>query len=242
MIAAVLLSLVSLLPGQFADTIIPDPDDPVWVFVPLPTGGEDDLEWDFIDRDCEDDPECISRRNALADAFGADTIGPDENTGGNGGRPGRRPTVCEPRAPRRPEPDVEAMPRRIGEIVHEAGDGDVVTGMETEFRWEGPDEISWTQPAVAGVTADCTRVPGEPARFTASVQSMVFDFEIGDPDPQEYHVDPDNPVVTHVYGEEGKWTVCVYIVFEIPDEGFAALTQVAELDHDVVAAPATLVR
>jgi hypothetical protein len=247
MIAAVLLSLISLLPGQLAE-IIPAPGDPVWVFPTWPVDREVDIstlpwnpdeeaDWEQIDRDCNNDPECLQRRRQLEDDLGIPT--PDIPPVADDGDSGPPPTSCTPREPSRPEPDVQAMPLRVGTIVHEAGEGPVLTGMDTEFRWRGPEQISWTQPAVPGLREDCTLVPGEPARFTASLQHMVFDFEVGD--QLQYEVDVNDPTVTHRYEEAGYWTVCVYAAYEIPAEGFVALTQVAELDHDVVEARSTLV-
>ena len=159
------------------------------------------------------------------------------------GRPQPRPTRCTPRDPRPAEPDVAAVPIPKGELIHEAGDGPVVVGMDTEYRWVGPRQVSWTQPSRPGVREDCSPVQGEPTRFTATLRTLVFEFEQGD---RKRYLSNDGSV-THSYttipADEGEkqFTVCVYAGYEIPGEGFATLMLVAQVDHDVVEIRSTLV-
>jgi hypothetical protein len=153
------------------------------------------------------------------------------------------PTHCTPRDPRPATPDVAAMPIPEGELIHEAGSGPVVVGMDTVFEWRGPAQVSWTQPSRPGVREDCSIVAGEPTRFTASLRTLVFDFEQGE--RKRYVTETGR--VTHRYtaipADEGEelFTVCVYAGYEIPGEGFATLMLVAQVDHDVVEIRSTLV-
>jgi hypothetical protein len=157
--------------------------------------------------------------------------------------PRPRPDRCAPRDPRPAEPDIARVPIPKGKLIHEAGSGPVVVGMDTEYRWVGPRQVSWTQPSRPGVREDCSTVPGEPTRFTATLQTLVFEFEQGE--RKRYFSDDGS--VTHRYttipadeGEE-QFTVCVYAGYEIPGEGFATLMLVAQVDHDVVEIRSTLV-
>ena len=164
---------------------------------------------------------------------------------GNGGRPtGPPPTECEPRDPRPAKADITAMPIPEGELIHDAGDGPVVVGMDTEFRWVGPDTVTWTQPGRAGVREDCSLVPAEPTQFSASLAKVFFEFEQG----EKTFYETTTGRVTHRYttipadeGEE-QFTVCVYAGYELPGEiDFNALVLVEELDHDVVEIRSTLI-
>jgi hypothetical protein len=153
------------------------------------------------------------------------------------------PTTCTPRDPSPARPDVAAMPLPQGELIHSAGTGPVVVGMDTEFEWRGPQQVTWTQPSRPGRRADCTYVRGAPTRFTASLRTLVFEFEQG----ERIRYITDTGKVTHRYttiprdeGEE-QFTVCVYAGYEIPGQGFATLQLVEELDHDVVEIRSTLI-
>lgn len=146
------------------------------------------------------------------------------------------PTTCVPRDPSPARPDLAAMPLAQGELIHSAGTGPVVVGMDTEFEWRGPQQVSWTQPSRPGRRADCTPVRGEPTRFTANLSMVIFEFEQGE--RKRYITDTGK--VTHRYttipadeGEE-QFTVCVYAVYELPGGGFGTTQLVEELDHDVV--------
>ena len=153
------------------------------------------------------------------------------------------PTTCTPRDPSPARPDIAAMPIPQGDLVHSAGSGPVVVGMDTEWEWRGPQQVTWTQPSRPGRRADCTPVQGAPTRFTASLRTLVFEFEQGE--RKRYITDTNK--VTHRYttiprdeGEE-QFTVCVYVGYEIPGQGFATLMLVEEFDHDVVEIRSTLI-
>jgi hypothetical protein len=159
------------------------------------------------------------------------------------GPSGPPPTTCTPRDPSPAKPTISAMPLPQGELIHSAGEGAVVVGMDTEFEWRGPQQITWTQASRPGRRADCTLVRGEPTRFTATLQMLLFEFEQGE---RKRYV-TDTGKVTHRYttiprdeGEE-QFTVCVYALYEIPGAGFTTTQLVEELDHDVVEIRSTLV-
>ena len=153
------------------------------------------------------------------------------------------PTSCTPRDPRPARPDLTKVPLAQGELIHSAGTGPVVVGMDTKWEWRGPQQVSWTQPSRPGRRADCTPVQGEPTRFTANLRVVLFEFEQG----ERTRYLTDNGRVTHRYttipadeGEE-QFTVCVYAVYELPGGGFGTTQLVEELDHDVVEIRSTLV-
>lgn len=153
------------------------------------------------------------------------------------------PTECTPRDPQPARPDIAAFPLPASELVHSAGSGPVVVGMDTEWEWRGPQTVSWRQPSRPGVREDCSPVHGEPTEFTASLSLVAFEFEQGE--RKRYFTDDGR--VTHRYttiprdeGEE-QFTVCVYVGYEIPGEGFATLQLVEEFDHDVVEIRSTLI-
>jgi hypothetical protein len=236
MIVAFALSLLGMLQGPSMplyglSTPTYSPSTPLYAPGLLPIVRDCKL------RDCSDADD--ARDQGLPDQFLDDLV--DDNTprrrrwgGGGSGPP---PTSCTPFDPRPPKPDIAAMPLPEGRIVHEAGDGAVVTGMETEFRWEGPDEISWTQPGLPGLREDCSLVPGEPARFTARMRTLLFEFEEGD--RKQYVANTGR--VKHRYNETGRFTVCVYAGYETPGGEFATLVRAAELDHNVVEIRSTLI-
>lgn len=137
------------------------------------------------------------------------------------------PPSCDPVAPERPEPDVAAVDWPVGEVVHQAGAGNVATGMDTEFSWSGPDSVSWTQAGQPGVAADCSLLPAPVVEFTARLQSLVFDFD------GERRVTSTGSV-RHMYETDGPHEVNVTGEWTIPGTGFAASAPAAELDHRVV--------
>ena len=143
------------------------------------------------------------------------------------------PPSCDPVAPQRPRPDVAAADFPVGEVVHQAGSGNVATGMETEFTWHGPDRVSWTQAGRPGVAADCSQVPAPVVEFTALLQSLVFDFD-GERRATR------TGSVQHMYETDGPHEVAVTGEWTIPGTGFVALAPAAELDHRVVEIRSTL--
>jgi hypothetical protein len=147
---------------------------------------------------------------------------------------------CDPVAAQEPTPDMTAMEWPDGRIVSETGDGPVITGMETEFRWEGPRAVTWTQRGTPGLTEDCELVPGPSRTYTARLHSLVFEFEQGKP----AQVVAADTKITHRYDElspEGGYTVCAYAAWEIPGTTFTALVPAGELDHEVMEIRSTLV-
>jgi hypothetical protein len=185
---------------------------------------------------------CINRPDAVT-VPNQGTNNPSRPRPPRRGPSGPAPTTCTPRDPRPASPDVTAIPIPQGELVHSAGSGPVVVGMDTEYDWRGPQQITWTQPGRPGLRADCSRVPGEPTTFTASLNVLVFEFEQGE--RKRYITDTGK--VTHRYttipqdeGEE-QFTVCVYAFYEIPGEGFTTTMLVAQVDHDVVEIRSTLI-
>jgi hypothetical protein len=159
------------------------------------------------------------------------------------GPPAPAPTECTPRDPGPAEPDVAEMPMPRGELIHSAGSGPVVVGMDTEYVWRGPRQVTWSQPGRDGVREDCSSVPADSTEFTATLRTVVFEFEQGE--RKRYFTDTGK--VTHRYttipADEGEelFTVCVYAAYEIPGEGFETLTLVEELDHEVVEIRSTLI-
>lgn len=150
---------------------------------------------------------------------------------------------CTARRAGTPAPDVAQMDMGWpqGRVVSETGDGPVITGMETEFRYVGPRTFSWTQTGRPGLTEDCEVVPGVTRTFTAQLTSLVWDFEQGSPAQQM----TTGNRVTHRYDElsdEGGYTVCAYAVWQVPGSAATVLTLVADLDHEVQEIRSTLVQ
>jgi hypothetical protein len=148
---------------------------------------------------------------------------------------------CDPVDAKAPTPDMASMEWPDGRIVSETGDGPVITGMETEFRWAGPTSVTWTQTGTPGLTEDCEVVPGPTRTYTARLHSLVFEFEQGKP----AQVVTTAKKVTHRYDElspEGGYTVCAYAAWEIPGTNFSALVPAGELDHEVEEIRSTLVQ
>ena len=160
--------------------------------------------------------------------------------------PRPRPTRCTPRDPKPAKPDVAAVPIPKGELVFETGRGPVVVGMETEYRWVGPQTVSWTQPSRPGIREDCSPVQGEPTRFSATLRTLIFDFEQAGPGEPKTKFSTDGSV-THEYTAipadlgETQFTVCVYARYQLPDGEFATQMLVAQVNHDVVEIKSTLV-
>lgn len=172
------------------------------------------------------------------DPPGADALRPPDAQSAAGapgaqGAPDPGLPSCDPVAPAQPEPDVAAVDWPVGEIVHQAGSGDVATGMDTTFTWNGPDQVSWTQAGQPGVTADCALVPAPVVEFTATLQTLVFDFDgerrATSTGSVRYLYETDGP---HEVNVTGEWTV--------PGTGFVATAPAAELDHRVVEIRSTL--
>lgn len=153
-----------------------------------------------------------------------------------GGSPGvPAPPSCTPVAPAPPTPDVGAVTRwPVGEIVHEVGSGDVVTGMATEFMWNGPEQVSWTQAGQPGVNADCSLIPAPVVEFTAQLQTLTFDF-----DGTRYTTRTGS--VRHRYETDGLHQVSVMAEWVIAGTDFAALVPAGSMDHTVVEIRSTLV-
>jgi hypothetical protein len=224
-------------PQDYWRNVNDDPDAPITTLPWQP--GNDTRSWEEILREC-DPGECLDYADLLEQGVPPWLLPPpDSNAPAGPGGPWTPPTKCEPRDPSRPRPNITAMaePLSLGTITHAAGEGDVVTGMETKFSWDGPAQVTWIQPAVPGVTEDCTLVPGQPVEFTAQLETVIFEFEEGE--RTQYVTETGS--VNHRYESTGEFTVCVYAGYVIPGEGFAGLIQAADLDHRVVEVRSTLV-
>lgn len=172
-----------------------------------------------------------------ADSHGADLPAPDSplspDVPGTPAAP--LPVSCDPLAPKRPKPDVAAVHWPLGEIVHQVGSGRVATGMDTEFTWTGPDQVSWTQTGQPGVAADCSLLSAPVVEFTAHLRNLVFDFE------GERRATTTG-TVRYVYETAGPHEVVVTGEWTIPGTGFVASAPAAELVHRVIEIRSTLQR